>query len=66
MTTLLMILGACMVGLGIGLMNPTLKDNPRKSKKRKNRRNSPWDDDPMYGTPLQKTDPPGWGTPHGY
>ena len=62
MTTLLMILGGCLVGLGIGLMNPT---SP-KEKERKTRRHSPWDDDPMYGTPLQKTDPLGWGTPHGY
>lgn len=34
MTTLLMILGACMIGLGIGLMNPE-SEKPKKLHRRK-------------------------------
>lgn len=42
MTTLLMILGGCLVGLIVGLMDPTPKDNPRKPKKKEWRpRHSP-------------------------
>ena len=53
MTTLLMILGACIIGLGIGLMDP---GKPMPKNKNKPRRRSVWDDDPFFGTPLQKID----------
>jgi len=53
MKTLLIILGACMVGLGIGLMD---LGKPKPKKKKKSRKRSEWDDDPFFGTPLQKVD----------
>ena len=53
MKTLLIILGACMVGLGIGLMDP---GKPKPKMKKKSRKRSEWDDDPFFGTPLQKVD----------
>ena len=53
MTTLLMILGACMIGLGLDMM--TSRSKKPKSKK-KSRKRSIWDSDPFFGTPLQKID----------
>lgn len=52
MTYLLMIIGTLAVILGIGMMSD---DKPKSWKsKNKDRRLSPWDKDPFYGTPLQK------------
>ena len=48
-----MILGACMIGLGMGLMNP---ESTKPKSKKKPRKRSVWDSDPFFGTPLQKID----------
>ena len=52
MTYLLMIIGAVAVGLVFGLMSDE-KPKPKEWKPKKKTR-SVWDDDPLYGTPLQK------------
>ena len=52
MTTLLSIIGGIAIGLGLGLMS---KQEPEKKPwKPKKKTRSVWDDDPLYGTPLQK------------
>lgn len=52
MATLLSIIGGIAIGLGLGLMS---KQEPEKKPwKPKKKTRSVWDDDPLYGTPLQK------------
>jgi len=52
MATLLSIIGGITIGLGLGLMS---KQEPEKKPwKPKKKTRSVWDDDPLYGTPLQK------------
>ena len=53
MKTLLLIFGGCLIGLVVGLMDP---GKPKPKKKKKSRKRSEWDDDPFFGTPLQKVD----------
>ena len=53
MTTLMIILGGCLIGLGIVLME---SGKTTQKPKKKSRRRSVWDDDPFFGTPLQKVD----------
>lgn len=49
---IMMIIGAVAIGLGVGLMS---KQEPEKKPwKPKKKTRSVWDDDPLYGTPLQK------------
>ena len=57
MTTLLMILGAIAIGLGIGMLDHASGlDKPKTKKpwKPKKKVRSPWDRDPFFGTPLEK------------
>ena len=51
MTTLLIIIGAAMFGLGIGLLSNSNK-KPKKPRKAKTRRKR--DKDLFFGTPLEK------------
>ena len=53
MTTLMMILLGVAVGVVVGLMDP---GKPKMKNKKKSSRRSVWDDDPFFGTPLQKID----------
>ena len=53
MTTIMILLGVFMVGVGIGLMD---KGKQKMKKKNKSRKRSVFDDDPFFGTPLQKLD----------
>ena len=53
MKTLLLIFGGCLIGLVVGLMD---SGKPKPKKKKKSRKRSEWDDDPFFGTPLQKVD----------
>ena len=64
MTTLLMILGGCLVGLIVGLIDrgPTSKGWKPKKSRPKGRNSTTY---PGY-TSYSHEDPPGWGTPHGY
>ncbi len=51
MVYFVIIIIGCIIGLGVGLMS---KQEPEKSYKPKKKTRSVWDDDPLYGTPLQK------------
>jgi len=48
------ILIGCVIGLVVGLMDPTPPKKPWKPKRKERRKKTVWDDDPLYGTPLQK------------
>ena len=47
-----MILGGCLIGLGVGLMSTDRTELKKRNPKKKVR--STWDKDPFFGTPLEK------------
>lgn len=53
MTTLLMITGVILIGVGFGLMDPN-RSNTKNSWKSKTKRTSTTNNDPFFGTPLEK------------
>ena len=56
MTTLLIIIGMIAIVAAILDHASGMDRKPTPKKKKKSRKRSEWDDDPFFGTPLQKVD----------
>ena len=56
MTTLLIIIGMIAIVAAILDHATGMDRKPKPKKKKKSRKRSEWDDDPFFGTPLQKVD----------